>query len=130
MENSKSNFGIDVKKMTDEHLLEELSMIIDLCNTNENTIENPLFDYMLYCRRRYQKIFEECRRRHLNVQNQIEEFSKVNPKRFGLFPLQEYDEKEFIFDLMEKIDETREEFFHYAKELITKQKAKELICQE
>ena len=96
---TRINVGIHPKELTDKHLIAEHREIKRIPNCiakgkyNMNGIPNEFklgtghvkffYDKLLYLKLRYERLYNECRKRGFNVQNYINAWNNIPEKLMG-----------------------------------------------
>ena len=145
---TRINSAIPVENLTDEHLLAEHREIKRLpsvlSKTDKQTVKIPakfclgpghvkfFLNKMGFVFNRYLRLYEECKRRGFDVQyygdNWFGNDDMCKPFWHGYATTTE--EKKLLIDrISERIQDSKQEYFHYYGKQITKQEAIKLLTQ-
>lgn len=137
---TRINVSINVKALTDEHLLAEHREIKRLPNIKfmSNDIPNKFklgsghvkffSNKHKYTFDRYNEIYQECLNRGFNVENYSSNWGEVTKNSLDYIPT-EFDKKLLIDRISERINNSRKTYFHYYGKQITKNEAIEILVK-
>jgi len=151
---TRINAAIPVKNLTDEHLRAEHREIkrlpalykkrLDFLNANaihKDFVNIPdrfslgaghvlfFLDKGFYTNKRFIEIHAECLRRNFKMTDFSENWNVYLPKDFNDWMPTETSKHLLIDRISERIENTKKEL-HYYGEKISKEKAKEILCQK
>lgn len=143
---TRINSAIDVKNLTDEHLLAEHREIKRICSnyTNRKSLNNLPNKFTLgtghvlyfvdkpsFTLSRYLSIYDECLERGFNVDNYSSNWDVYDKKLFNNIHIPNNIEKKLLIDrISERLNNSSKKYWHYNKKQITKEEALILLKNE
>jgi len=142
---TRINSAINVRRLTDEHLLAEHREIKRLPYCLGKAIASGsvkripekftlgrghvlfFLDKMLFVENRYRQLYQECNRRNFNVGLYIENFFPL-PRAFRCDYTPTGEERQLLIErIRESIMQSKKKSWHYFGEAITKEQAVKLL---
>jgi len=143
---TRINSAINVKNLTDEHLLAEHREIKRICSnyTNRKSLNNLPNKFTLgtghvlyfvdkpsFTLSRYLSIYNECLERGFNVDNYSSNWDVYDKKLFNNTHIPNNIEKNLLIDrISERLNNSSKKYWHYNKKQITKEEALILLKNE
>lgn len=143
---TRINSAINVRHLTDEHLLAEHREIkrLPFClheairTGSIKDIPNKFvlgkghvkffLDKMLFCRRRYRSIYAECRMRNFCIENYEENFIYGVPDKYQGYYASTVEERRLLVDrIKDRIMHSKKQTWHYYGQAISKEAAVRLL---
>lgn len=139
---TRINVDIDPRKLTDEHLLaehREIKRLPAVYNKyskigmpKEFTLGKGHVKFFLnkykYTHKRYNKIYLECLQRGFNVEDYSSNWNTILQEDYNDYVPTENDDMMLKGRIIERIHNSKKQFFHYYGQKITKQEAIDLLC--
>ncbi|MCK9446875.1 pyrimidine dimer DNA glycosylase/endonuclease V [bacterium] len=143
---TRINSAINVKNLTDEHLLAEHREIKRICSnyTNRKSLNNLPNKFTLgtghvlyfvdkpsFTLSRYLSIYNECLERGFNVDNYSSNWDVYDKKLFNNIHIPNNIEKNLLINrISERLNNSSKKYWHYNKKQITKEEALILLKNE